>query len=118
MARKRRRSYGFISLKSRRSKVERAYWNAEGRPGGQKVKKLHVKVFIQRGRRPTNTHGGGGYYAWACTAKPPRSGERHSNTSALANHRRAACGPDAYGKTPTAAVKAALVALGRKRDLR
>jgi hypothetical protein len=116
MARK-RKSYGYIRLKNRRSKVARAKDRAEN-SSGKRVRVVGVRVFVQRGLRPTNYTDGAGYWAWACTSKSPRSGENAKDYSRLADHRRKACGEDAYGKTPTAAIKAALVKLGKKRELR
>ena len=109
-------SYGIIHLRSRARKVARAHHRATMK-GSPRPRVVGVKVFVQRGLHPTSTSEGGGYWAWACTMKPERSGERREAGS-LAEHRRKACGEDAHGKTPTAAIKKALINLGRKRDLR
>lgn len=113
MARRRRKRFGAIHLKSRSRKISRH----RARFQNGRAKSVHVRVFVQRGVNPSDTSDRPGYWAWACTAKRGASGLRREAGS-LAEHRRKACGEDAYGRTPTAAVKKALVNLGRKRDLK
>jgi hypothetical protein len=113
MAKRRRKSYGYISVKSRSRKISRH----RNKFQNGRAKSVHVRVFVQRGVNPSNTSDRPGYWAWACTAKSGRSGENRGSAS-LAVHRRKACGEDAYGRTPTAAVKKALINLGKKRELK
>lgn len=105
---------GAIHLKNRGRKIARH----RDRFQNERAKVVGIKVYVQRGRKPTDTRSGEGYWAWACTSKHPASGSRTMAMTQLANRRRTACGEDAYGRTPTAAVKRALINLGRKRELK
>jgi hypothetical protein len=117
MARKNRR-YGYITLRNRRSKIARTRNRYDTVRGGERSRKLRVNVFVTRGRSPTDYTSGEGYVAWACVSKHRDSGLRTSNTSWLAEKRGRGCGPEAIARTPTAVMKKALIALGKKKDLR
>jgi hypothetical protein len=102
MARK-RKSYGLVKHSGK--KIKNLFWKNYHTPSGRQPEKVvHARIYVQRAARPTNTGRTAGYYAHACIGK-------HG-----ANFRK--CGPDEFGRTPTAAVKKALVALGRDSRVR
>lgn len=114
--RHRRRRLGAITLRSRGAKIARQL-EREEMQSRRKVRRLSVNVFTQRGDFVTDYGRKHGYWSWACTGKPAASGMRRE-IPGLAEKRRKTCGEDMWGKTPTAAVKRALVALGKKKELR
>lgn len=110
MARKRkhgRKGYGAITLRSRSSKVSKAYYRLP-----KKSRKVGINVYVTR-----DIMDSAGYTAWACTAKPTGSGLRASSSRMVARSART-CGPDQHAKTPTAALKRALVAFGKSKALK
>jgi hypothetical protein len=110
--------FGYISIRKRSSKIARANRRSAMGPGGSaKVRKLGVKVYVQRGNSPTSNSYGGGYWAWACLAHHEKSGDR-TRLDSLGAHRQRGCADSVFGKTPTAATKKALIALGKKKELR
>ena len=109
-------SYGIIHLRDRPRKMVRAQEREEQR-GGRKSRRIGVNVFVQRGDKVTDYSRIHGFWAWACTAKHPASGSTR-DLPGLAEKRRKTCGEDSFGRTPTAALKGALVALGRKKEFK
>lgn len=101
----RRKSFGLVkhSGKKIKSLFWKRYHTAEGR---QPQKVLHVRVYVERAARPTNSGRTGGYYAKACVG----------GVKTQARFKK--CGPDQFARTPTAAMKRALVALGREKSVR
>jgi len=67
---------------------------------------LNVNVTVERGSRPTNAGRTAGFWAHACVG------------STKARMRYKKCGPAEFARTPTAALKKALVALGRSKEVR
>jgi hypothetical protein len=111
MARK-RKSYGEVKLKRRSGKIQR-YVYTRSPPS----KMVRIKVFVTRSAYAVG-QGTPGYQAWAC----PHSSKSKASRAASGSHAfmRAGdrCGPYGYGRTPTRAVEAALVALGKSGALR
>ncbi len=118
MARRRKRRFGYIRLRNRGAKIARRIDVEEQDPHGRrKVRKVGFNVFVQRGDLVTDYGRKHGYWAWACTSKHVSSGISRS-IPGLADKRRKTCGEEMWGRTPTAAVKRALVILGKKKELR
>lgn len=103
---------GYIKLKSRSRKIARAH-TRQLQSGRDKVRQIGAKVFIRRG----HDEYGAGYVAWACTMSNPNSGVR-TDINRLGPKRDKSCSASVWGKTPTAAYKKALIALGKKKELR
>ena len=106
MARTKR--YGAVTLRNRGAKRYRLL--ERGSRSARSSKRSTVEVFTAR------QLDGRGYYAWACIVR--RGGPTKNETAHGFPAARRKCGPDGEGKTPTAAFKKALVALGRKKELK
>lgn len=105
MARKRRRSFGLVRHSSK--KMSARYWERYHRgSGGQEKRHMNAHIMVERASVPTNTGRRHGFFATACFG------------GSKARVKYKSCGAMQFGRTPTIAAKRALVALGRKRDLR
>ena len=98
---------GYITLKNRGEKIAKAWTRAE------RVKTFSVRVFVQRAAGSPAAR----YCAWA-KVSGSKSGLGRKNFADRAAHAASRAGNDACGRTPTAAAKAALVALGRSKNLK
>lgn len=103
MARRRKSRFGEVKLRSRGAKRERL----QTRLGLTAAKRVGIKVFVARGDMRGGGEGIPAYHAWACPV-----------SSRASTRRRDHCGPTAFGRTPTRAVEAALVALAKSHALR
>lgn len=102
----RRKKSGFGLVKHSKSKMSSRYYEREHRGLNQPRRDINVRVGIERGSVPTNTGRKHGFWAMACMGGKKT---RHSYKK---------CGPSEFGRTPTVAVKRALVALGRSSEVK
>lgn len=102
MARRKRKSFGLV--KHSKKKMSARYYAREHTGKSQTKRVVHARIYVERGSRPTNTGRLHGFFAQACIGK---AGSRYKK-----------CGTYTFGRTPTVAVKKALVAFGRDRGIK
>lgn len=100
MAKRRKRSFGLVKHSAK--KIARDYWKRYHANTPQAKKYVNVRVEIERITVPTNTGRSAGYHAVACVS-----------TKRGGAHMWKKCGGGVVGRTPTGAMKKALVGLGR-----
>ena len=111
---KRKRSKSFGERAHKGNAVLRAIHRAEarGQSGSLQNRKLALRVFLGRYAHITNTGWQGRFWAKVCPMSAASKWRKSDKP------RDSRCVPEGYGRSPTRAVEAALVALAKSHNLR